>query len=286
MYKTLSPGAIGVKAESLEAALAAAKTGGFEGLEVAAWQLADVVDQRGAVAVKKMFADARIRPAAFGLPVEWRKTEEVWRGDLEKLPRLAKAAAAIGIDRCATWVMPCSNDRPMEENRKFHIERFKPIADVLAREKIRLGLEFIGPRTLRESQKYPFIYKMSDMLALGRDIGRNVGILLDCWHWYTSGGTLEELRKLKAEQVVYVHVNDAPRGVEIDKQIDNVRDLPGATGVIDIAGFLRALQEIGYDGPITPEPFKKELASLPNDEARLKSVGAAMDDIFAKAGLA
>ena len=71
----------------------------------------------------------------------------------------------------------------------------------------------------------------------------------------------------------------------IVEQLDNVRDLPGATGVIDIAGFLRALQSIGYDGPVTPEPFKKELAALPSDEVRLKKVGAAMDDVFVKAGL-
>jgi sugar phosphate isomerase/epimerase len=126
---------------------------------------------------------------------------------------------------------------------------------------------------------------MGEMLELGEKIGPNVGLLLDCWHWYTSGGTIEELRKLRPEQVVYVHVNDAPRGIAIDQQIDNVRDLPGATGVIDIRGFLRALKSIGYDGPVTPEPFKKELADLPSDEARLKRVGAAMDKIFAQAGI-
>jgi sugar phosphate isomerase/epimerase len=285
MYKTLSAGAIGVKTSSLEEGLGAARVGGFEGLEFPAGQVADLVDQQGADAVKKRFTDAGIRPAAFGLPVDWRTTEENWRRDLEKLPRLAKSAAAIGVERTATWVMPCSNDRALEANRRFHIERFKPVAEILGSYRIHLGLEFIGPKTLRESQKYPFIYKMSDMLALGRDIGSNVGILLDCWHWYTSGGTLDELKKLKPEQVVYVHVNDAPRGVSIDQQMDNIRDLPGATGVIDIAGFLGALKQIGYDGPVTPEPFKKELANLPSDEARLKTVGKSMDDIFTKAGL-
>src|SRR4051794_21905426 len=99
MYKTLCPWAIGVKADTLEAALAAARTGGFAGLEISAAQVADVIDQRGADAVKKMFADAAIRPAAFGLPVDWRTSEENWRRDQEKLPRLAAAAASIGVDR-------------------------------------------------------------------------------------------------------------------------------------------------------------------------------------------
>ena len=126
---------------------------------------------------------------------------------------------------------------------------------------------------------------MNEMLEFTKECGPNVGLLLDAWHWYTSHGTLDELRRLKAEQVVYVHVNDAPRGVEVDQQIDNVRDLPGATGVIDIAGFLRTLRQLGYEGPVTPEPFKKDLANLPSDEARLKTVGAAMDVIWRRAGL-
>ena len=285
MFKTLSTGAIGCNPGDLNAALALAQLGGFKGLEIHAPAIADQIDRDGADAVRKRFTDARIRPAAFGLPVDWRSTEDNWRRGLDQLPRCAKAAADLGIQRCATWVMPCSNERTLEENIPFHIERFKPIADILARHHIRLGLEFIGPKTLRESQKHPFIHTMSDMLDLGQKIGPNVGLLLDSFHWYTSHATLDDIRALRAEQVVYVHVNDAAAGVEIDQQIDNIRDLPGATGVIDITGFLQALKQIGYDGPVTPEPFKKELKDLPDDGARVKQVGAAMDGIFAKAGL-
>jgi sugar phosphate isomerase/epimerase len=285
MFKTLCPHAIGVKPKDLRESLAAAKVGDFTGLEVSAGEIANLIDEQGASAVKQLFADAGIIPAAFGLPTDWRTSEENWKRDLDQLPRLAKSVAAIGITRTFTWIMPCSNERAMDANRVFHIERFKPIAKILHDFGISLGLEFIGPKTLRESQKFPFIYKMIDMLAMGREIAPNVGVLLDCWHWYTSGGTLDDLRALRREQVVYVHVNDAPPNVPAEKQIDNVRMLPGESGVIDIAGFLRALKQIGYDGPVTPEPFKKELNDLPSDEARLKLVGAAMDKIWKQAGL-
>ena len=285
MYTCLSPHAINVQANDIDQALAAARIGGFEGLEIPAAHVADLIDQQGVDAIRKKFTDAGVRPAAFGLPVEWRQDESRWRGDLEKLPRAAKAAQALGVKRTATWVLPMSNARPLDENIRFHIDRFKPIASILADHGIRLGLEFIGPKTMRDSQPHPFIYRMHDMLELGRRIGPNVALLVDAWHLYTSHGTLDDLRKLRADDVVYVHVNDAPRGIAVDEQIDNVRDLPGATGVIDIAGFLRTLKEIGYDGPVTPEPFKKSLTELPSDEARLKTVGAAMDKIFAQAGL-
>ena len=284
MYKGLSPGAVGVSAATLEDRLDAAKIGGFGGVEINPSEIADLVDRHGKDAVAARFTDAGLQTAGFGLPVEWRGTQEAWEEGLNNLPRLAAAAAAIGATRTMTWIMPCSNDREFEENREFHVTRFTPVAKILGDHGIALGLEFIGPKTLRDTQKYPFIHTMGEMLAMGREIGPNVGLLLDSYHWYTSHGAIEELRALTPEQVVVVHVNDAPVGVAVDEQQDGVRDLPGATGVIDIAGFLQSLQTIGYDGPVTPEPFVN-LSTLPSDTARLERVGAAMTDIWRKAGL-
>jgi sugar phosphate isomerase/epimerase len=300
MYTALSPYAIGVRVaniadklaavfgkrgESLHKSIAAAQLGGFQGVEINPNEIADLVEQEGVESVRALFTESGIRPAGFGLPVDFRTTEANWRAGLNALPRQAKAAAAIGCTRTMTWISPASDTVPFEENRRFHIERFTPIAAILAEQGISLGLEFIGPKTLRDGKPYPFIYTMEAMLEMGQEIGPNVGLLLDCWHWYTSHSTVEALRALRPEQVVYVHVNDAPAGVPIDEQLDNVRCLPGETGVIDITGFLQALQAIGYDGPVTPEPFKKELNDLPSDEARLRTVGEAMQRIFQNAGI-
>jgi len=280
MYKGLSPWAIGVKPASVDEAIQAAVIGGFQGVEVSAHEIAELMGSFGEEAVKAKFTSAGVRPAAFGLPVDYRGEAQKWRDGLEALPSLARAASAIGAVRTSTWIMPCSNDLNFDLNRRFHIERFTPIAEILAEYGCSLGLEFIGPKTLRDSQRFPFIYTMEAMLDLGAAIGPNVGLLLDCWHWHTSCGTVRQLHNLLPEQVVYVHVNDAPAGVQMDAHLDNVRGLPGETGVIDIVGFLRALDAIGYEGPVTPEPFV-DLSSLASDEARLKLVGDAMDKIFA-----
>ncbi|HLJ57671.1 MAG TPA: sugar phosphate isomerase/epimerase family protein [Chthonomonadaceae bacterium] len=285
MYSALSPGAIHVRAGNLAEAMAAAKTGGFGGVEFNSAEVADLIEARGVEHVRSLFADAGVRPAGFGLPIDWRGDEDGWRAGLERLPRLAQAAAAIDGARTMTWIMPCSNDLPFEQNLAFHVDRFTPIAEILAAHGCRLGLEFIGPRTLLRSRQYPFVHTMGGMLEMAAKIGPNVGLLLDCWHWHTSGGTVEDLLLRDPKNVVYVHVNDAPRGVGMDEYVDNQRGLPGETGVIDIAGFLRALDEIGYDGPVTPEPFKEELKELPDDAARLRTVGDCMRKIFAQAEL-
>ncbi|HEY0073236.1 MAG TPA: sugar phosphate isomerase/epimerase family protein [Abditibacteriaceae bacterium] len=285
MFKALSPGAIGVSAGNLQESFAAAKIGGFEGVEFSPREIAGIIEKSGVEVARSLFAEAGIKPAGWGLPTDWRGSEENWRKGLEELPNLAKAAVSIGCPRTMTWILPCSDDLPFADNYRFHVERFQPIAAILADNGCSLGLEFIGPKTLRDSKKYPFVHTMKGMLEMADEIGHNVGLLLDCWHWYTSHGTEAELRALRPEQVVYVHVNDAPQDIAIDEQLDNVRCLPGETDVIDIVAFLQGLQSIGYNGPITPEPFKKELSDLPSDDERLKVVGASMDKIFKSAGL-
>jgi len=285
MYKALSPGTIHVHPGSLTGAIAYARKAGFEGLEFNPVEVADLVETHGAAHVRGLFDAAGQRAAGCGLPVDWRGAEAKWQQGLNDLPRLAGAAAAIGGTRVSTWIWPFSDERPYDANWRFHVERLTPVAQILADNGCRFGLEFVGPKTMREGKRYPFLHTMAEMLALGAEVGPNCGLLLDCWHWYTSGGTIEELRALRPEQVVYVHVNDAPAGIPVDQQVDTVRALPGETGVIDIAGFLQTLQALGYDGPVVPEPFKTELADLPSDEARLEVVGAAMNTIFQRAGL-
>lgn len=271
MQKALSPGAIGVRVPTIEAAAEAARTGGFAAVEISPSQ----VVERGVEATRTALDEIAV--AGFGIPFDWRGEHEAWQKGLSALPAQAAAMAELGCRRCTTWIMPMSDGRDYADNAAFHVGRLTPIAQVLGTAGIALGLEYVGPKTLWSRGKYPFVHTMREMLALAEEVGPNVGLLLDCWHWYTSHETTDDIRALRPEQVVYVHVNDAPVGIAVDDQVDNVRDLVGVTGVIDLAGFLGALREIGYDGPVVCEPFKKELADLPDDAARLRAVGEAMD---------
>ncbi len=284
MFRCLSPGALGVQANLIEG-LQYARIGGFQGLEVNIREIARLIDQHGSAYVKDLFLEAGIRPGGWGLPLNWRGSEEEFQQGLEELPRYAQAGQSIQCLRTATWILPFSDERPYEENFQWHINRFRPIAQVLKDYGCSLGLEFIGPKTVRQGHRYEFIYTLKGMLELCNAIGTgNVGLLLDCWHWYTSYGTIDDLKVLKPEQVVYVHVNDAPAGIPIEEQRDNVRCLPGETGVIDIVGFLQSLKEIGYEGPVTPEPFSQKLRELPPEEA-VRVTGEALLSVWKKAGL-
>jgi sugar phosphate isomerase/epimerase len=264
MFPNLSPGPIGIRAGLAESVALAARHG-WAGCDLPVVEAAQLATERSADDVAAIFSQAGVRPGGWGLPLNWREPYD--QAALDALGRQAAVAAKLGCTRVYTWLPPGSNERPFRENFAYHVAQLLPVAQVLSEHGCRLGLEFIGPRTMRDNLRYGFIYSPEGMLCLAEAIGANVGLLLDSYHWYTALGMPADIRGLRADDIVYVHVNDAPEDIAIEAQLDQVRRLPGATGVIDIAGFLQVLREIGYDGPVTPEPFDRSLAALPADQA-------------------
>jgi len=279
MYTCLGPGAVGIDRPFPDVAeLAAAH--GFEGIRMDLGYL----EEQGPDRYAEVLADHDLRPGSFGLPVAVEDDREEYERDLEALPEIASAAAAVGCTRCSTYVMSFSDERPYEENFEYVADRLERPAEILAEHGIDLGLEFLGPATLREGHAYEFVHTADGMLELCAAVGDTVGLLLDSWHWYTAGGDLDVLRSLEREDVVDVHVNDAPSGIPVDEQIDSERRMPGATGVIDIEPFLQHLDAIGYDGPVMVEPFSDDIAAL-EPAAAAERTADSLDRVFRAAGV-
>jgi sugar phosphate isomerase/epimerase len=284
MFTSLNPGNLSFSAP-FEEALGLAATNGYDGLDLAMDQLLDLVAETSIQDVKDRYQAAGVRPGAWGLPVDFRGAEDAYQRGMERLPGHAQLAQALGSPWCATWILPYSDELDFQANMERHATRLRPAARILAEHGCRLGLEFVGPATQRAGHRYEFIHTIAGALELGDRIGTgNVGLLLDSFHWYTAHGTRDDLARLNADQVVFVHVNDAVAGRGPDEQIDNQRMLPGATGVIDIAAFLQALQRMGYAGPVVVEPFNAELRALPAPE-RARLAAESLAKVWAQAGL-
>ncbi len=262
MYPTIGPEALGIRGISLFEAIALARDAGFAGLSFDIRLAAQAVEEHGLDAVLQQFSQAGVRPAGWNLPVAWRDDER-WEPDLRDLPGLAAVGRQVGAIRTATYMPSGSDERPYQENFDWHVARLRSIAEVLRDEGCRFGIEYIGPRTFRAQFRHEFIYTLAGLMDLIAAIDvPNVGVMLDSWHLFASGGSLDDLVKLTNDDIVVVHVNDAPAGIPWDEQIDTVRTLPMETGVIDLAGFMQALQKLGYDGPVMPEPFSQRVSDL------------------------
>jgi len=236
--------------------------------------------QDGAESTNNLLDGLHVRPAVLDLPVEFRKDDAAFEASLSKLEPAAKFAAAIHCPRMITWIMS-SSDTPKDELRKTYKERFTKTARILAKHNVRLGLEFLGPLELRKKFKYEFIWHMNEMLEFARECGPNVGLLLDSWHWHFAGATPQDILSAGRESIVHVHFNDAPK-LPPEQIHDDQRLLPGE-GVINLTGFLQALQKIGYRDALSVEVFGR-LKNVPPEQAAKMGLAAA-NAVFAKAGI-
>lgn len=209
------------------------------------------------------------------------RTEPAKRdAQLKRLQAQAKIAGELKIDSCATYIMS-SSDLPFLENWRQHVQGLRPTAQVLADHGLRFGLEFLGPYHIRYSRRHEFIFTPGQMLELADDVGPNVGLLVDSYHAYTSATPWKRLGQLPAEKVVWVHFNDAAK-LPLPELKDNERLLPG-DGVMDGAGFLKAIHATGYKGPVSVEVFGALTGVEPKEAA--KRAGEATMKVWRQAGL-
>ena len=217
---------------------------------------------------------------AAALPVQFRDDRTTFRGGANNLPKIAEALQKAGVTRIGTYIMPCHNELTYDANFKLHAKRLRECANILKDNGLRFGLEYVGPKTLWTSKRHAFVHTMAETKELIAEIGvDNMGLVLDSWHWYTAHETAADLKTLTNADIVACDLNDAPKGIEVDQQIDNKRELPSATGVIDVKTFLETLVQIGYDGPVRAEPFNKKLNKMDDDPA-VAATAAAMKKAF------
>ena len=202
------------------------------------------------------------------LPVDFSQTDSVFHDGIKVLKDYCKVMRKIDSVGFCRWIMPTSNNLTYLKNFKIHKERLKECAKIIGDNDMKLGLEFVGPKTLMARDQFSFIRTINELRELISEIDeRNVGYQLDTFHLYCANHSIEDLRFLNKDDIIMCQLNDAVNGRTRDEQIDLERNLPGKTGLIDTAPFLNFLQEVGYDRTVSAEPFNKDLNKMNNEEA-------------------
>src|SRR5262245_2526640 len=168
MTMNLVCGAIGVSADQRQAIELAAKYG-FESVEAYGGYLASVSDDQLAD-LKESMREKRITFGASGLPVEFRQEESKFNESLQALPKIAKGLQRAGVDRVSTWLTPSDGKLTYLQNFRHHSRRLREVALLLKDHGIRLGLEYVGPKTSWTSRRYPFVHTMAEMKDLIADM--------------------------------------------------------------------------------------------------------------------
>lgn len=286
MFKNLSPEALGLSTSQNEL-IELALSFGFRGIDLDVTDFAAQVKEQGLPKARRLLDSAKLKIGCFSLPVRWDADDETFRGDLARLPDILGPAVEIGATRATTTVAPASDERPYHQNFEFHRERLGKVAQVLATMGVQLGVGFSAEAAQREGKAFEFIHGLDALTLLLSMLGaKNVGVWLDLWQLWVSGGTLDVVRqKLKADQIVTVSLSDvADPGDDPERQSAESRRLPGETGVIDSAAALTMLAELGYAGPVTPQPHSSQFAGMRRDDI-VKLAGEKLDAVWKAAGL-
>ncbi|MFT4012575.1 MAG: TIM barrel protein [Paracoccus sp. (in: a-proteobacteria)] len=109
-----------------------------------------------------------------------------------------------------------------------------------------------------------------------------VGLILDSFHTLARKIDPDSIRSIPGDRIFFVQLADAP-AIDMDLLYwsRHFRNMPGE-GDLDVAGFMRAVQATGYDGPLSLEIFNDQFRSgLPRLVARdgHRSLIRVMDEV-------
>jgi len=276
MFIALNTSLVGGKAPWPEFARLAAKVG-YGGVDL---NLAAAITE-GLEATRSLLSGLNLKISFASLPGSFTRDDDAFRKGMETFESQVKFAAAAGCSRMMVVILP-SSETPKDEWRKTLRARFQTVAPVLARYNMRCAFEFLGPLHFRHASPYPFIWQMGEMVEFARECGPGFGVVLDVWHWYHSGSTLDDIRKAGKSRIVLVHLSDAAQMAPEDVR-DNVRLLAGE-GVIDLVGIFKTLKAMGWEGSVSPEPLgriPKEMSAEDGARLGLESARA----VLRKAGI-
>jgi sugar phosphate isomerase/epimerase len=94
-------------------------------------------------------------------------------------------------------------------------------------------------------------------------------IVLDPFHIFRGGGSVEGIARLRGEQIAVAHFNDTPSTPPREQQHDRHRVWPG-DGHLDLQRYLALLRQIDFRGWLSLELFREELwARDPFEVARI-----------------
>ncbi len=238
---------------SLEEDLHAAATAGFQGVEIWWDKLVCFQEKHTLIELKSILKDSMISIAGICpfLVSPFRNTKTLRADFLQAL----RVSSELGCD----LITVCPDFRPMDMSRedalKWHADAFAWHAEQAAELSIRLCIEPIARHTL--------VPGPMEAITLIESAGnpKNLGILMDTFHYMCSSISVETVRKIPIEKLWMVHVNDSERGA-IEELKDENRLYP-MEGYIDLKGYMEALRSIGYNGYLSVEVFRPAYWQLP-----------------------
>ncbi len=232
--------------------LHAAHDAGYHALELRDPKVQAYLQGGGSLyALRHELSEAALEVASFNaLERATLATGDARQAVLRRCRVLCEWAAALDCRYVVAVPSPSTDTRETDRIAEMTVDALRAMAAVAKPYGVRIGFEFLGFATCSVNT----LAQARQIVDAVRDPA--VGLVLDAFHFYVGGSTVEMLEGLKGEQLFLVHLDDAedrPRQTLTDAN----RLLPG-DGVIPLRDLAGRLEALGYRGVYSIELFRPE----------------------------
>jgi 2-keto-myo-inositol isomerase len=236
----------------LETDIAAAAAAGFGLLEIWAAKLRTFLETRTTGELKRIFAAHGVRPYSINsIEHITFRGQDAYAKIKQECEYLSRIAAELGCPYVV--VVPGLLPPHMvgdDETVEVSVTVLRTLAAIAEPHGVSLAFEFLGQTDCSVQT-----------LALANEIvtcvdRSNIGMVLDSFHFYAGGSTLESIAAIDPAKLFVFHINDAedrPR----EELNDSHRLFPGL-GILPLNEIVSGLKAVGFDGVVSVEIFRPE----------------------------
>ena len=224
---------------------------GFEGVELRINKVLDFIKKESIEALIRIIKDKSLDLLSLNsvvLPLLESPSESFFK-DFENICNVSHRLESPYI-----VTIPCTVPKNIRIDRKEVIENCIKVVKRLSEIAWRVGINIIvEPLGFKERA----LRRLEDGVEVVKRINRdNVYTMLDTFHIYVAGSSLECLKDVK-DKIALVHISDTYITKNKDELTNDDRLLPGY-GDLDLKSMINFVKSLGYNYYISIESFRKE----------------------------
>lgn len=283
MYKNLNCDLLGItgrQSEIIELAL----TYGFRGIEIDIDDLVKRCQRSSFESASRFLASSKLKIAGFDAPIDLDSDEETFTLRLAQLNAVAEIAGRVSATTAIVTIPHGTNRLPYPEYFDVVRKRIDQIAEVFAKEGVRVALTFNVYAPDAEEKQFKFVRDVEGFTAVLRACtSKNVAILYDSWNWFVGGGTDAQFEQIGLDRIAGLRLSDCREGVTASAATLDDCLLPGTTDTIDNVSVLQKFAEAGLKLPVSARG--KTLDAATTRDGLVAAAQDSLDKSFEAAGL-